>query len=143
MPASATGCGCRAGSLLTPFGGYGQMGSGRRLQVGANLGSLGLFGGDLDSPVQVEFVGERYGRPGAGADHRVTLFGIINLGQSPRPACGATTEACAGAGAATAGAPGGEAEPPPAPQPAALGPPALDAAGSLGSARPQQVGQQQ
>ena len=68
------------GRLLTPFGGYGQMGSGRRVQVGANLGMAGLFGGDLSSPVQIEFLGERYGRPGSAPDHRVTLFGIVNFG---------------------------------------------------------------
>ena len=68
------------GRLLTPFGGYGQMGTGRRMQVGANLGRLGVFGGGLDSPLQVEFVGERYVRPQGGADHRLTLFGIVNIG---------------------------------------------------------------
>lgn len=57
----------------------GQMGSGRRVQVGANVGMAGLFGGDLDSPVQIEFIGERYGRPGSAPDHRVTLFGIANF----------------------------------------------------------------
>ena len=68
------------GRLLTPFGGYGQMGTGRRMQLGANLGKLGLFGGGLDSSLQVEFVGERYVRPRGGADHRLALFGIVNLG---------------------------------------------------------------
>ena len=68
------------GRLLTPFGGYGQMGGSRRVQVGANLGLAGLFGGDLDSPLQVEFTAERYGRPGGAADHRLMLFGIVNLG---------------------------------------------------------------
>ena len=68
------------GRLLTPFGGYGQMGTGRRMQVGANLGRLGVFGGGLDSPLQVEFVGERYVRPQGRADHRLTLFGIVNIG---------------------------------------------------------------
>ena len=67
------------GRLLRPFGGYGQMGMRRRMQVGASLGMLGLFGGNLDSPLQVEFVGERYVRPRGGADHRLTLFGIVNL----------------------------------------------------------------
>ena len=72
------------GRLLTPFGGYGQMGGSRRVQVGANLGLAGLFGGDLDSPLQVEFTAERYGRPGGAADHRLMLFGIVNLGARPR-----------------------------------------------------------
>ena len=69
------------GRVLTPFGGYGQMGAGRRMQLGANLGMLGLFGGGLDSPLQVEFVGERHVRPRGGADHRLTLFGIVNIGK--------------------------------------------------------------
>ena len=68
------------GRLLTPFGGYGQMGSARRMQIGANLGLAGLFGGDPNGPLQVEFMGERYVRPRAGLDHRFTLFGIVNLG---------------------------------------------------------------
>ena len=67
------------GRLLTPFGGYGQMGTRRRVQGGAYVGMAGLFGGDLDSPVQIEFIGERYGRPGSAPDHRVTLFGIVNF----------------------------------------------------------------
>ena len=83
------------GRLLTPFGGYGQMGTGRRMQVGANLGMLGLFGGGLDSPLQVEFLGERYVRPQGGADHRLTLFGIVNIGARSRRACGGSS--CAGA----------------------------------------------
>ena len=88
------------GRLLTPFGGYGQMGSGRRMQVGANLGMVGLFGGDLGSPVQIEFLGERYGRPGGAADHRITLFGIVNFGAAPPRACDAAAGPCAEAGAA-------------------------------------------
>ena len=71
--------------LLTPFGGYGRAGTGRRMQIGANLGMLGLFGGGLAIPMQVEFVGERYVRPRGGADHRVTLFGIVNIGARSRP----------------------------------------------------------
>ena len=88
------------GRLLTPFGGYGQMGSGRRLEVGANLGMIGLFGGDLGSPVQIEFMGERYGRPGGVADHRITLFGIVNFGAARPRACDAAAGPCAEAGAA-------------------------------------------
>ena len=84
------------GRLLTPFGGYGQMGAGRRTQVGATLGSrLGLFGGGLDSPLQVEFLSERYVRPQGVADHRVTLFGIVTLGAPSRRACRGSS--CAGA----------------------------------------------
>ena len=72
------------GLLLAAFGGYGQTGGGRRLQVGANLGTLGLFGGDLDSPVQVEFLGERYDRDLGGGDHRVSLFAIVDFTGRPR-----------------------------------------------------------
>ena len=86
------------GRLVTPFGGYGQMGgSGQRVQVGANLGMLGLFSGDLSSPVQVEFMGERYTRPGGGADHRITLFGIMNFGARKLRPCEAMAGMCAGA----------------------------------------------
>ena len=80
------------------------MGSGRRVQVGANLGLIGLFGGDLGSPVQVEFLGERYARPGGAADHRVTLFGIVNFGARSRPAC-ETEGSCVKEGAGTGGLP--------------------------------------
>ena len=97
------GVGVPGGRLLTPFGGYGQMGSGRRVQVGANLGMAGLFGGDLDSPVQVEFIAERYGRPGGAADHRVTLFGIVNFGARPRTPCNRAQSPCAAAGAVGSG----------------------------------------
>lgn len=62
--------------------------------MGANLGLAGLFGGDLDSPLQVEFIGERTGRPGGAADHRVTLFGIINFGSRPHRACNPAVAAC-------------------------------------------------
>ena len=67
------------GRLLTPLVGYGQMGESRRMQVGARLGVLGRFNGDLSAPVEVEFIGERYLRRDS-ADHRVGLFGIVNLG---------------------------------------------------------------
>ena len=93
------------GRLLTPFGGYGQMGSGRRMQVGANLGMVGLFGGDLGSPVQIEFLGERYGRPGGAADHRITLFGIVNFGARPSTPCNPAEGACAGIASGRGGAP--------------------------------------
>ena len=69
------------GKLLEPFGGYGQRaGHGRRLQFGARLGALdqipGLFGG----PVQLEFTGERYDRPGNPSDHRFSMVGVVNFG---------------------------------------------------------------
>lgn len=85
--------------LLTPFGGYGRTRGAQRLQVGANLGLLGLFSGDVASRVQVEFTGERYARPG-GADHRVSLYGIINFGKRRDRAC---NRAVAGCGSAEAG----------------------------------------
>ena len=72
------------GLLLTPFGGYGQMGTWRRTQVGATLGRLGLFGGGLDSPLQVEFLSERSVRPQGVVDHRFTLFGIVTIGAPSR-----------------------------------------------------------
>ena len=68
------------GRLLTPLVGYGQMRDARRVQVGARLGVLGSFSGDLSTPVEVEFMGERYARPDGGADHRVGLYGILNFG---------------------------------------------------------------
>ena len=67
--------------LLTPLVGYGQLGKARRVHLGARLGVLGRFNGDLSTPVEVEFLGERYARPGGGADHRVGLYGIVNLGE--------------------------------------------------------------
>ena len=81
--------------LLTPFGGYGQMRGARRVQVGANLGMRGLFGGNLDTPVQVEFAAERYSRPGGPADHRVSLYGIVNFGARRRPPRETPVPACA------------------------------------------------
>ena len=73
------------GSLLTPFGAYGQRnGSGRRLQMGALVGSLGHMPGAFDGPIQLELSGERYDRPGAPADHRFGMFGVVNLGSSAR-----------------------------------------------------------
>ncbi len=68
------------GRMLRPFGGYGQMGGSRRVHAGANVGMPGLFGGDLDGPVQIEFKAERQERRGGAADHRFTLFGILKLG---------------------------------------------------------------
>ncbi len=84
--------------LLTPFGGYGRTRGAERMQVGANLGLEGLFNGDLASPVQVEFMGERYARPG-GADHRVSLYGIVNFGARPRRPCNPAVAPCTDTGA--------------------------------------------
>ena len=75
------GVGLPGGRLLTPLVGYGQMGDARRVQVGARLGVFGRFSGDLSTPVEVEFLGERYLRPDGGADHRIGLYGILNLGE--------------------------------------------------------------
>ena len=65
--------------LLTPLVGYGRIGEAQRMQLGARLGVLGRFSGDLATPVEVELLGERYGRPDGGADHRVGLYGIVNF----------------------------------------------------------------
>ena len=76
----------RGGGLLTPFGAYGQrQGSGRRLQVGALVGSPGRMPGAFDAPIRIEVSGERYDRPGASADHRVGVFGVVNLGGGGAP----------------------------------------------------------
>ena len=99
-----------AGRLLMPFGGYGRTGSGQRVQGGARLGMAGLFGGDPSSPLHVEFLGERYGGPGGGADYRFTLFGIINFGARPRTPCNPAEGACVGTASGRGGAP----DPPPA-----------------------------
>ena len=72
------------GLLLTPFGGYGQTGNARRIQFGANLGMVGRFSGALDSPVQIEFLGERSTRPEGAADLRMSLHAVLNFGSSPR-----------------------------------------------------------
>ena len=82
------------GRLLSAFGGYGGTAGGRRFQLGASLGALGGSGRGFDSPVKVEFLGERYLRPGGAADHRFTLFGIINFGQRARRNCPASAPAC-------------------------------------------------
>ena len=69
------------GGLLTPFGGYGQRaGLGRRLQLGARVGTLGRVPGALDSPVQLELTGERYARPGSTADYRFSMLGVLTFG---------------------------------------------------------------
>ena len=79
------------GGLLTPFGAYGQRyGSGRRLQVGALVGSMGRMRGALDAPIQLEVSGERYDRPDGNSDHRVGMFGVVNLGGNA-PSHGTTT----------------------------------------------------
>ena len=61
------GYGLRLGrdGLLTPFGSYGQrQNSGRRLQVGTLVGTLGQTPGSVHGPFQIELSGERYDRPG-------------------------------------------------------------------------------
>ena len=78
------------GGLLTPFGAYGErQQSGRRLQVGALVGTLGQPG-SLDHPIQLEIAGERYERPGNSPDHRFSMVGVVNLG-GPRPTVGPAT----------------------------------------------------
>ena len=87
------GYGLRLGrdGLVTPFGSYGQrQNSGRRLQVGTLVGTLGQTPGSLHGPFQIEVSGERYDRPGGNADHRFSMFGVVNLGGSA-PAYGTAT----------------------------------------------------
>ena len=97
------------GRLLSAFGGYGETGSGRRLRLGAYLGSLGASRGGFGSPVQIEFLGERYFRPAGAADHRFTLFGILNFGAAERPRCPVASADCAGATASPEAKPAPEA----------------------------------
>ena len=91
------------GRLLSAFGGYGQTQSGRRLQVGAYLGTLGASRGGFTSPLQIEFLGERYDQPGGGTDHRFTLFGIVNFRGRTFSRCPEASPSC---GAAASNAPG-------------------------------------
>ena len=71
----------RGGGLLTPFGGYGQQaGSGRRLQFGTRVGTLGRVLGAAESPLELELSGERYARPGLTADHRFSMLGVVTFG---------------------------------------------------------------
>ncbi len=68
------------GSVLTPFGAYAQREDARRFEVGAVMASLGELPGALDGPIDLEISGERYERPGGKPDHRVGMFGVVNLG---------------------------------------------------------------
>ena len=79
------GYGLRLGreGLLTPFTSFGQrQHSGRRLQVGTQVGTLGQGPGSLHGPFQIEISGERYDRPGGNPDHRFSMFGVLDLGGS-------------------------------------------------------------
>ena len=75
------------GSLLTPFGSYGERaGLGQRVQLGARVGTLGQVSPGLGGPLDLEFTGERYARQGGVADHRVSLLGIVTFsGREPAP----------------------------------------------------------
>ena len=73
------------GSVLTPFGAYAQREDARRFEVGAVMASLGELPGVADAPVQLEVSGERYERPGGKPDHRVGMFGVVNLGGGKPP----------------------------------------------------------
>ena len=74
------------GSVLTPFGAYAQREDARRFEVGAVMTELGELPGALDGPIQIELSGERYERPGGKPDHRVGMFGVVNLGgRKPAP----------------------------------------------------------
>ena len=87
------GYGLRLGrdGLLTPFTSFGQrQHSGRRLQVGTQVGALGQGPGSLHGPFRVEISGERYDRPGGSADHRFSMFGVLDLGGAA-PARGTAT----------------------------------------------------
>ena len=68
------------GSVLTPFGAYAQREDARRFEVGAVMASLGELPGALEGPIELEVSGERYERPGGKPDHRVGMFGVVNLG---------------------------------------------------------------
>ena len=84
------------GQLLTPFGGYGQMGSGRRLQVGANLGSLGLFGATSTAPCRSSSWASAMAGPVPGPTIASPCSGSLTWGKvrarraarRPRPAQG-------------------------------------------------------
>ncbi len=73
--------------LLGAFGGYGRLGDGRRVEIGMNLGGIGLFGFGADNPALVEFAGERYDGGGFGADYRMRLYGVIRFGGAAPAAC--------------------------------------------------------
>ena len=83
------GVGLPWGAVLTPFGAYAQREDARRFEVGAVMASLGESPGVAAAPVQLEVSGERYERPGGKPDHRVGMFGVVNLGGgrlAPEPA---------------------------------------------------------
>ena len=69
--------------LVAPFATYGSGYGGRRMQVGASLGAIDT---GAETPVHVEFSGERYTGEMGRADHRVTLFGIVRFGGRPAAA---------------------------------------------------------
>ncbi len=74
-----------ASKMLSAFGGYGRMRDSRRVELGLNLGGIGLFGLGPDNPVLVEFAGERYDAGGLAPDYRMRLYGIIRFaGRPPR-----------------------------------------------------------
>ena len=79
------------GGVLTPFGAYAQREDVRRFEVGAVMASLGDLPGVADAPVQLEVSGERYERWGGKPDHRVGMFGVVNLGGG-KPAPETTTD---------------------------------------------------
>ncbi len=85
--------------MLGAFGGYGQMRDSRRVELGLNLGGIGLFGFGPDNPVLVEFAGERYDAAGLAPDYRMRLYGIIRFGSEPR--CDGEAESCRAAAMAS------------------------------------------
>ena len=68
--------------LVAPFGGYGTGWGRRRLQMGATLGSLDA-GTTASAPVRLEVSGERHLLRQGGADHRVSLLGVVTFGARP------------------------------------------------------------
>ncbi len=76
-----------ASKMLSAFGGYGRMRDSRRVELGLNLGGIGLFGLGPDNPVLVEFAGERYDAGGLAPDYRMRLYGIVRFGGQPPSQC--------------------------------------------------------
>ena len=90
--------------LLSAFGSYGQMRGSRRIEMGLNLGGIGLFGFGPDNPMLVEFAGERYDAGGLSPDYRMRLYGIIRFGgETPSLRCDPEAGPCPAAGSGLGG----------------------------------------
>ena len=68
--------------LVAPFGGYGAGWGRRRLQVGATLASLNADT-KASAPVRLEASVERHLLRQGGADHRISLLGVVTFGARP------------------------------------------------------------